>query len=38
VSNDALTIRFQQSIGASEPLRTGEYGKTLTFTLSTTMP
>jgi hypothetical protein len=38
VSNDALTIRFKQSIGASEPLRTGVYAKTLTFTLSTTTP
>ena len=38
VSNDALTIRFKQSIGASEPLRTGAYSKTLTFTLSTTTP
>jgi hypothetical protein len=38
VSNDALSIRFKQSIGSSEPLRTGAYGKTLTFTLSTTTP
>jgi hypothetical protein len=38
VSNDQLTIRFRQSIGASEPLRTGAYSKTLTFTLSTTAP
>ena len=38
ISNDALTIRFKQSIGASEPLRTGAYSKTLTFTLSTTTP
>jgi hypothetical protein len=38
VSNDALTIDFQQSIGASDPLRTGTYSKTLTFTLSTTNP
>ena len=38
VSNDPLTIRFKQAIGASEPLRTGAYTKTLTFTLSTTTP
>ena len=38
VSNDPLTIRFKQTIGASEPLRTGAYGKTFTFTLSTTAP
>jgi hypothetical protein len=37
-SNDPLTIRFKQAIGASEPLRTGAYSKTLTFTLSTTAP
>jgi carboxypeptidase T len=38
VSNDAVTLAFRQSIGASEPLRTGTYAKTLTFTLSTTTP
>ena len=38
VSNDAVTIAFKQPIGANEPLRTGAYGKTLTFTLSTTTP
>ena len=38
ISNDVLAIRFKQSIGASEPLRTGAYNKTLTFTLSTTTP
>jgi hypothetical protein len=38
VSNDAVTLRFKQAIGANEPLRTGTYGKTLTFTLSTTAP
>ena len=37
-SNDPVTIRFKQAIGASEPLRTGSYSKTLTFTLSTTAP
>jgi hypothetical protein len=38
VSNDAVTIGFKQSIGQSDPLRTGTYNKTLTFTLSTTNP
>jgi hypothetical protein len=38
VSNDNVTIDFKQSIAANEPLRTGTYAKTLTFTLSTTNP
>ena len=38
VSNDSVTIAFQQAIGANDALRTGSYGKTLTFTLSTTTP
>jgi predicted alpha-1,2-mannosidase len=38
VSNDAFSIGFKQSIGANEALRTGTYGTTLTFTLSTTTP
>jgi DNA-binding beta-propeller fold protein YncE len=37
-SNEAVTIDFKQSILANEPLRTGSYSKTLTFTLSTTNP
>jgi hypothetical protein len=37
-SNEMVTIGFKQSIGANEPLRTGSYSKTLTFTLSTTNP
>jgi hypothetical protein len=37
-SNDAVAIAFTQSIGAGDALRTGSYGKTLTFTLSTTQP
>ncbi len=37
-SNDAVTLLFRQTIGANEPLRTGTYSKTLTFTLSTTNP
>jgi hypothetical protein len=38
VSHDAVTLEFQQEIGANEGLRTGGYGKTLTYTLSTTQP
>jgi hypothetical protein len=38
VSNDAVTVAFQQAIGANDALRTGAYSKTLTFTLSTTTP
>jgi aminopeptidase N len=38
VSNDSVALGFKQSIGANEPLRTGTYSKTLTFTLSTTNP
>jgi hypothetical protein len=38
VSNDPVTITFNQSIGANDALRTGTYSKTLTFTLSTTTP
>jgi amidase len=38
VSNDPVTLGFRQAIGAAEPLRTGTYAKTLTFTLSTTNP
>ena len=38
VSNDVVTVGFSQTIGANEPLRTGSYSKTLTFTLSTTNP
>jgi GH35 family endo-1,4-beta-xylanase len=37
-SNDPVTITFRQHIGAAEPLRTGAYARTLTFTLSTTTP
>ncbi|MDA0168388.1 Ig-like domain repeat protein [Solirubrobacter taibaiensis] len=38
VSNDAVTLQFSQLINANDVLRTGAYGKTLTFTLSTTTP
>jgi glycerophosphoryl diester phosphodiesterase len=38
VSNDVVPVGFAQAIGETEPLRTGAYAKTLTFTLSTTNP
>ena len=38
VSNDRLALQFSQLINANDPLRTGTYSKTLTFTLSTTSP
>jgi hypothetical protein len=38
VANAPSTITFKQAIEADEPLRTGGYSKTLTFTLSTTNP
>jgi hypothetical protein len=38
VSNHPVKVDFEQSIGATEPLRTGTYAKTLVFTLSTTTP
>ncbi|MBE2320460.1 succinylglutamate desuccinylase/aspartoacylase family protein [Solirubrobacter sp. CPCC 204708] len=38
VSNDVVTLAFKQVIGRTDPLRTGTYSKTLTFTLSTTNP
>jgi hypothetical protein len=38
ISNDTVTIDFQQHIGPNEALRTGAYSKSLTFTLSTTRP
>ena len=38
VSNDAVTIAFKQLVKATDPLRTGAYSRTLTFTLSTTSP
>ena len=37
-SNDKVDIAFKQLIKANDPLRTGSYSKTLTFTLSTTTP
>jgi hypothetical protein len=38
VGLDSATLTFKQSIADTEPLRTGGYAKTLTFTLSTTNP
>ncbi len=37
-SNAGVTIGFKQPIKANDALRTGQYAKTLTFTLSTTTP
>ena len=37
-SNEVVPVTFKQAIAANEPLRTGTYSKTLTFTLSTTTP
>ena len=37
-ANESVPVTFKQAIAASEGLRTGAYGKTLTFTLSTTTP
>jgi hypothetical protein len=38
ISNDAVTVQFQQAIAANDALKAGQYSKTLTFTLSTTSP
>jgi amidase len=38
ISGDTVGITFKQLIKANDPLRTGVYSKTLTFTLSTTQP
>jgi hypothetical protein len=38
VSNATVTIGFKQLVTAADPLRSGTYSKTLTFTLSTTNP
>ena len=38
VSNGPVALAFRQHIGPTQALRTGAYSKTLTFTLSTTMP
>jgi hypothetical protein len=38
VFTDVATVDFKQTIPTGEPLRTGTYSKTLTFTLSTSQP
>ncbi|MDA0138771.1 LVIVD repeat-containing protein [Solirubrobacter deserti] len=38
VTNDMIEVEFKQSVKDTDPLRTGTYSKTLTFTLSTTQP
>jgi hypothetical protein len=38
VSNGPAAITFRQAIAANEPLRTGTYAATVTFSLSTTTP
>ena len=38
VANNAATVEFKQPVLSTDALRTGHYGKTLTFTLSTTTP
>ncbi|MDA0179861.1 Ig-like domain-containing protein [Solirubrobacter phytolaccae] len=38
VGADAVTLSFTQHIGAGDLLRTGNYAKTLTYTLATTTP
>ena len=38
VRNDSVDVEFKQLVKSTDPLRTGSYSKTLTFTLSTTNP
>jgi len=38
VSNAPVAIAFKQLVKATDALRTGNYSRTLTFTLSTTNP
>jgi len=38
IAGDAVTVMIRQSIAATEPLHSGAYSKTLTFTLSATQP
>jgi hypothetical protein len=33
-----VTVDYRQPIGANDAVRTGQYGETLTLTLSTTTP
>jgi hypothetical protein len=37
-SNENVDVNFSQVVNSNDPLRTGTYSKTLTFTLSTTSP
>jgi hypothetical protein len=37
-TNETVPVTFKQAIASTDALRTGSYAKTLTFTLSTTMP
>jgi hypothetical protein len=37
-SNDTVTIGFKEPVKSNDALRTGQYSKALTFTLSTTTP
>ena len=37
-SNESVAVDFSQLVNSIDPLRTGTYSKTLTFTLSTTSP
>jgi hypothetical protein len=37
-ASEDVTVTFTQPLGVNDPLRTGTYSKTLTFTLSTTNP
>jgi hypothetical protein len=38
VSNDTFAVAFRQFVGRTEPLRTGHYSASVTFTLSSTQP
>ncbi|MBE2320134.1 phosphodiester glycosidase family protein [Solirubrobacter sp. CPCC 204708] len=38
VTNDTFAIGFRQTIAKNDPLRTGTYSRTLTFTLATSTP
>jgi hypothetical protein len=37
-SNDAVPVTFTQHVDATDGLHSGAYGKTLTFSLTTTTP
>jgi hypothetical protein len=38
VTNDAVTLSYQQALGANEALRSASYSKALTYTLATSSP